>query len=244
MLGGARTEGAILSTTPRRGWYLPLKAVIEWTAALFLVPLTLPVVAGIAAAVRLTSSGPAIYSQPRVGRHGRVFLMHKIRTMRHDCEAETGPVWPSTNDSRVTGIGRFLRCTHLDELPQLLNVLQGHMSLIGPRPERPELCAIIEQTLPRFPERLYLRPGMTGLAQMRLPPNGGIHTVPRKLAYDLYYVREVSPWLDLCLALSTVPYLVTVTCHALGGRPVRDLRVCLRREEGDHPPGLGRSTDA
>jgi hypothetical protein len=108
----------------------------------------------------------------------------------------------------------------LDELPQLINVLQGHMSLIGPRPERPELCAMIEQQIPQFRQRLQLRPGLTGLAQSQLPADVALYTVRRKLKHDLYYIREVSPWLDLRIALSTVLYLVGVVLHMLGRRLV------------------------
>ena len=198
---------------PRRQWYLPFKSFIEWMTALILFVITVPLMAALGAIVRLTSPGPAFYSQARVGRNGRIFLMHKLRSMGHNCEAKTGPTWSAPNDARVTRFGRLLRKTHLDELPQLLNVLQGHMLLIGPRPERPELCALIEQTIPRFRERLLLLPGLTGLAQIQLPADRGLHTVSRKLAYDLYYIREVSPWLDLRIALSTVVYL----CGAMFG---------------------------
>jgi len=118
-------------------------------------------------------------------------------------------------------IGRLLRQTHLDELPQLIHVLQGHMSLIGPRPERPELCRMIEQEIPGFHRRLVLRPGLTGLAQSRLPADVALHTVRRKLTYDLYYIREVSPWLDLRIAISTALYLMGTAQHMVGRRLVK-----------------------
>jgi len=170
--------------------------------------------------VRLTSPGPAFYAQARVGRNGRIFQMYKLRSMRHQCEAQTGPIWSPRNDSRITPIGRVLRQTHLDELPQLVHVLQGNMSLIGPRPERPELCTLIEQKIPQFRQRLQLRPGLTGLAQSRLPGDVALHTVRRKLTHDLYYIREVSPWLDLRIALSTALYLMGVALHIVGQRLV------------------------
>src|SRR5450432_2764413 len=172
---------------------------------------TAPLMAILAICIRVTSSGPAFYSQSRVGRNGRIFLMHKLRTMHHMCETSTGPIFSPPNDSRITAIGKFLRISHLDELPQLVNVLQGHMALIGPRPERPELCTLIEQSIPRFHERLQLRPGITGLAQTQLPADLGIHTVQKKLESHLYYVREVNPWLDLCIAISTFPFFSGVT---------------------------------
>jgi lipopolysaccharide/colanic/teichoic acid biosynthesis glycosyltransferase len=114
---------AIAPVVPRHGWYLPIKAVVEWIAALVFLVLLIPVLLLLAVLVRLTSAGPAFYSQSRVGRGGRIFLMHKLRTMRQDSEAKTGPVWSSTTDSRVTRIGRVLRSTHLDELPQLLTCI-------------------------------------------------------------------------------------------------------------------------
>lgn len=157
----------------------------------------------IAILVALTSKGPVAYSQWRVGLNGRLFRIYKFRTMAHQCEARTGPVWAVADDPRATRIGRWLRDTHLDELPQLWNVLSGQMSLIGPRPERPEIAAQIEQKLPEFRHRLLVRPGITGLAQMRLPADSSLDTVCHKLAQDLYYIQHLSPWLDLRLALST-----------------------------------------
>lgn len=216
---------------PRHAWYLPLKFILEWIAAFFLFVVAAPLIMLLAVLVRFTSRGPVFYSQSRLGRHGRAFLMYKLRTMRHRCEDQTGPIWSPPNDSRVTRIGRFLRTTHLDELPQLLNILQGHMSLIGPRPERPELAVQIERTLPRFRERLQLRPGLTGLAQTQLPADLGLHTVRKKLVYDLYYVREANPWLDLRIALSTMLYLFGVLFHSLGRRMVRPYGAAAERDD-------------
>jgi lipopolysaccharide/colanic/teichoic acid biosynthesis glycosyltransferase len=145
--------------------------------------------------------------------------MNKIRSMAHNVEAKSGAVWSQPNDPRITRFGRFLRESHLDELPQLLNVVKGEMSLIGPRPERPEIVAQIERSLPRYRERLQVRPGITGLAQMQLPPDSNLASVRRKLAYDIQYVHEIGPWLDLRISVSTVLYLVghlaTSMCHAL-----------------------------
>jgi lipopolysaccharide/colanic/teichoic acid biosynthesis glycosyltransferase len=183
--------------------YLPCKAAIEWCAALVMLVLAAPLMLGLAILVRLTSEGPIGYSQLRFGRNGRTFRIYKFRTMVSRCEAETGPVWAIANDPRTTRIGRFLRDTHLDELPQLWNVLRGDMSLIGPRPERPEIAARIERTIPEFTQRLLVRPGITGLAQMRLPADSDLDTVRRKLAHDLYYIKHLSFWLDVRIALST-----------------------------------------
>jgi lipopolysaccharide/colanic/teichoic acid biosynthesis glycosyltransferase len=146
--------------------------------------------------VKLTSKGPAFYTQTRVGRNGRLFTIYKIRTMIHNCESLTGPRWAMPDDPRVTPLGQFLRQTHLDELPQLINVLRGEMSLIGPRPERPEFVTKLERALPAYRERLGVRPGVTGLAQVHLPGDTSLSSVRLKLAYDLYYIQQLSPWLE------------------------------------------------
>lgn len=183
--------------------YLRLRAAIEWLLALGLLAAATPLLVVLGLIVKLTSEGPVIYSQWRVGRLGKPFRIYKIRTMTHRCETRTGPVWAVADDPRTTRPGRWLRDSHLDELPQLWNVLCGHMSLIGPRPERPEIAARIEQTLPEFRHRLLVRPGIIGLAQMRLPADSDLGTVRRKLAHDLYYIQHVSPLMDARLVLST-----------------------------------------
>jgi lipopolysaccharide/colanic/teichoic acid biosynthesis glycosyltransferase len=157
----------------------------------------------VAILVKLLSRGPAFYSQLRVGLHGQVFRLYKIRTMIHNCERESGVRWATANDVRVTPIGRFLRRTYLDELPQLWNVLKGDMSLVGPRPERPEFTPILEQAISHYSRRLAVRPGMTGLAQVELPADSDIESVRRKLIYDLYYIEHMSMCLDMKLMLST-----------------------------------------
>jgi lipopolysaccharide/colanic/teichoic acid biosynthesis glycosyltransferase len=199
---------SVEAAIPNRGAYLRLKPAMEWAAALLLLVMVAPLLAGLALLVKFTSAGPVFYSQLRLGRSGRRFRIHKLRTMIHDCEAATGPVWSMADDPRVTRVGRWLRDTHLDELPQLLNVLRGEMSLIGPRPERPEIAGRIEQMLPGFKHRLLVRPGMTGLAQMRMPADTDLHAVHRKLAHDLHYVRSIGPALDARIFLATVFYLL------------------------------------
>jgi lipopolysaccharide/colanic/teichoic acid biosynthesis glycosyltransferase len=171
--------------------------------ALLLLVLSAPLLALVALLIKLTSRGPVIYRQTRLGLHGRPYTMYKLRTMRHDCERLTGPQWSRPGDRRVTAVGRFLRKTHLDELPQLWNVLKGDMSIVGPRPERPEFVAWLEESVPHFRERLRVRPGIAGLAQSHLPPDTDVASVRRKLAYDLYYARHASIWLDLRILLCT-----------------------------------------
>lgn len=188
---------------PIRSWYLPLKAVMEWLIAfVLLLPASLVILLA-AVLIKLTSRGAAFYCQTRLGKHGRLFTVFKLRTMIDGAEDETGPVWADADDPRITAVGRFLRWTHLDELPQLVNVLLGQMSLVGPRPERPELVDQLEWELKYYPLRVSLRPGITGIAQLRLPPDREVESVRRKLIYDLFYIRHLGPWLDFRILLMT-----------------------------------------
>jgi lipopolysaccharide/colanic/teichoic acid biosynthesis glycosyltransferase len=195
---------------PRFTWFDPCKVVAEFVVALGLAVLTAPVILLAAVVIRLTSRGPAFYLQTRLGRAGRPYTLYKLRTMVHDCERQSGPCWSPPNDPRITPLGRFLRRTHLDELPQLWNVLQGDMSLVGPRPERPELVPALAAALCGYRLRLLVRPGLTGLAQVQLPADVDLASVARKLTYDLYYVRHRSPGMDLRLLLATALHLVGV----------------------------------
>jgi lipopolysaccharide/colanic/teichoic acid biosynthesis glycosyltransferase len=184
--------------------YLACKHVADFLLALLLTVPAVPCVLLAALMVKLTSRGPAFYSQARVGENGRLFTIWKLRSMIHNCESLTGPRWSMPGDPRVTRVGAFLRKSHLDELPQLWNVLRGEMSLIGPRPERPEFVPELE--LPGYWQRLGVRPGVTGLAQVQLPPDSDLTSVRRKLAHDLYYIRHLSPWLDFRLLICTAFY--------------------------------------
>ena len=176
-------------------------------AAILLVP-GLPMIAGLVALVRLTSRGPGIYRQQRVGLNGRIFTMYKIRTMIYDAEALTGPTWAKDEDPRVTGVGSFLRKLHLDELPQLINVLRGDMVLIGPRPERPEIIKRLEERIPKYGQRHSVLPGITGLAQVNLPPDTNVAAVQRKLSLDFEYIETSTFMLDLRLFLYSVSRLL------------------------------------
>ena len=168
-----------------------------------LLLLTAPIVIVAMVLVRLTSRGPALYQQERLGLGGEVFTIYKIRTMHRDSERHSGATWSLPGDPRITPVGRVLRSTHLDELPQLINVLLGEMSLVGPRPERPEFLPRLERAFPDYRRRLAVRPGVTGLAQVQQPPDTGLESVRRKLAYDLSYVDGMGPWLDLRIILAT-----------------------------------------
>lgn len=201
--------------SPLRRGYLPCKAAVDFLVGLALLVLTSPVMLLAALLVKLTSPGPAFYSQTRIGKHGRLFTIYKLRSMYHNCESKSGPRWCMPGDSRITPLGRFLRRSHIDELPQLWNVVRGDMALVGPRPERPEFIPSLAQALSHYTDRLLVRPGMTGLAQVQLPPDTDLASVRRKLAYDLYYARYVSLWLDLRILVGTLAYLARLPMDAL-----------------------------
>ena len=162
-----------------------------------------PIMALVALGVRLTSAGPALYHQVRVGRGGRPFTVHKFRSMRQDAEATTGAVWAKKSDPRVTGFGRFLRRTRLDELPQLWNVLSGEMSFVGPRPERPEFVRDLTAQIPFYGQRHVVRPGLTGWAQVRHSYGASVNDAIQKLQYELYYIKHMSISFDLYIVLET-----------------------------------------
>ena len=198
----------IARVVPRLSWYIPCKRWAESFFALALLVVASPVIILGAVLVKLTSRGPAFYRQVRVGLNGRTFTLFKLRTMRQDAEAGTGPVWSTENDPRITPLGQLLRRTHIDEFPQLWNVAKGEMSLVGPRPERPEFVAKLDWEVPRYRERLQVRPGITGLAQLKLPADASLACVRRKVVYDVYYVRNLTPWLDIKLLCLTAGRLL------------------------------------
>ena len=185
------------------------KRVLDVAGASVGLLIALPVMVLVALAVRLTSPGPALYHQQRVGQHGRVFTVHKFRSMRADAEAATGPVWASKDgDPRVTPIGGLLRRTRLDELPQLWNVLKGDMSFVGPRPERPEFVADLTEQIPFYGQRHVVRPGLTGWAQVRYTYGATTEDALQKLQYDLFYIKNLSIALDLFIIFETIKTVV------------------------------------
>jgi len=168
-----------------------------------------PLMAVTALVIKLTEpKGRVLYRQTRAGQFGRVFTIYKFRTMREGAERETGPVWADENDPRITRVGRFLRRTRLDELPQLWNVLVGDMSIVGPRPERPEIIAKLEREIPFYHERGNVMPGLTGWAQIKYPYGNSVEDAARKLEYDLYYIKHLTLSLDLQIILRTVRTIV------------------------------------
>ncbi len=192
---------------PMHGWNKLLKRATDVGFSLLALVLTSPLLVAIAAAVKLGSPGPVFYRQKRMSLDGRVFDMLKFRTMKVDAERETGPVWAKANDDRRTGIGTFLRRTSMDELPQFWNVLKGEMSIVGPRPERPEFIREFRTTVPRYMLRHKIKAGITGWAQV----NGwrGDTSLQKRIQYDLYYIEHWSLWFDLrIMALTVVRGLV------------------------------------
>ena len=188
---------------------LAVKRVFDFVIAGLALIVAIPLMAVIAVVVKLGSRGPALYHQARVGLNGRIFTVHKFRTMQENAEAATGPVWSKVNDGRVTGVGRFMRRTRLDELPQLWNVVKGQMSLVGPRPERPEFVEQLTAQVPYYGQRHVLKPGLTGWAQIRYTYGASVEDAIEKLQYDLYYVKNLSIALDLAIVFETIETVLT-----------------------------------
>lgn len=173
-------------------------------ASSVLLLLTLPLMLLTALLITLDSPGPALYRQERVGQYGRTFMLLKFRSMGMNAEAGRGPAWAVKHDSRVTRVGRIIRMLRVDELPQLLNVLKGDMSLIGPRPERPHFVAQLSEVIPSYPDRHWVKPGITGWAQVNFPYGASVEDARMKLSYDLYYLKHRGPVLDLLILVATV----------------------------------------
>jgi sugar transferase (PEP-CTERM system associated) len=180
------------------------KRFFDVTASVLLLILTLPLVLLIAVAIRLESAGPAFYRQRRVGLYGQGFDVVKLRSMRQDAEVGGKAVWAEKDDPRITRIGRFIRKTRIDELPQCWSVLKGEMSFVGPRPERPQFVDDLEQKLPYYAERHMVKPGITGWAQINYPYGASIEDSRQKLEYDLFYAKNYSPFLDILILLQTI----------------------------------------
>ncbi|GGE04945.1 capsular polysaccharide biosynthesis protein [Marinithermofilum abyssi] len=199
----ARTEG--LSHPRTTGAYPVFKRVFEIIFSIALLLFTLPVLILTAIAIKLESKGPVFYKQERVGLQGKKFYVIKLRSMRTDAE-KNGPQWASKDDPRVTRVGKFIRKTRIDEVPQLINVLKGDMSLIGPRPEREVFTEQFAKEIPGFKQRLLVKPGLTGWAQV----NGGYEATPaEKFSMDMYYIRKQSFALDMKILFRTVWVVLT-----------------------------------
>ncbi|HVC62145.1 MAG TPA: exopolysaccharide biosynthesis polyprenyl glycosylphosphotransferase [Acetobacteraceae bacterium] len=181
-----------------------LKRTLDVAVSLSLLVLTLPVMLVTALAIKLDSPGPVLYRQQRLGLHDKPFTLCKFRSMRVDAEAGGDPRWAQQQDPRVTRVGRLIRAMRIDELPQLINVLAGEMSMIGPRPERPHFVEQLTRVIPLYRQRAYVKPGITGWAQVNYPYGASVEDAREKLAYDLYYVKNRSLLLDLLILMATV----------------------------------------
>jgi sugar transferase (PEP-CTERM system associated) len=216
----AALRGRVCLDTVRPSWFvysegfhrsrlrLALKTMFDVLFAASILVLTAPILLLTALAVRLDSDGPVLYRQKRVGMRGQPFYLLKLRSMRIDAEAN-GAQWASEDDPRVTRVGRWIRKFRLDELPQLFNVLRAEMSLVGPRPERPEFVDVLRQSIVYYDERHSVRPGITGWAQVRYNYGSTTEDARRKLEYDLFYLKNMSVMFDLAIVLDTVRIVLT-----------------------------------
>lgn len=191
-------EGWELSAPVSRNVYAGFKRAIDIALVVVTLPLWVLLAASIWVAVKIDSNGPAIYRQERMGRDGNIFTLYKFRTMVVDAEKD-GPQFATANDARLTNMGKFLRRFRIDEVPQLLNVLKGDLSLVGPRPERPVFTEQFERSIPFYSYRHLVRPGVTGWAQVNFGYADNERDTVEKLTYDLYYVKHMSPWLDVSI---------------------------------------------
>jgi sugar transferase (PEP-CTERM system associated) len=192
-------------TTARRVW----KRALDLLFSLVGLLLVLPVLPVVALSIKLSSPGPILFTQKRVGERGLEFTLIKFRTMCNDAELETGPVWATENDPRITRLGHWLRKSRIDEIPQLFNVLKGEMSFIGPRPERKEFVDQLSEKIPYYGKRHFIKPGVTGWAQVRYPYGASEGDALEKLRYDLYYIKNYSFTLDLMILMETIKVVVS-----------------------------------
>lgn len=185
-----------------------LQQAYSWVLALAALVIAFPVMVLVALAVRLSSPGPVFYRQTRVGLDGKDFMLYKFRSMGVNAEAGTGAVWAAKNDPRVTPLGKWLRKLRLDELPQLFNVLKGEMTMVGPRPERPEFVRMLSEKIPYYRQRHYVKPGITGWAQISHKYGDTVEDTETKLEYDLYYIKRQSVFFDFYIMFQTVKVML------------------------------------
>ena len=186
-----------------------LKRLFDISFSVFLFVTLLPLMLLVALIIKLDSKGPAIFKQIRTGENGREFEIYKFRSMRQDAESATGPVWAKTEDDRVTMAGRIIRKLRIDELPQLINVIKGDMSFVGPRPERPYFVEKLKEAIPYYEVRAAVKPGITGWAQIKYPYGATFHDALEKLQYDIYYIKNMSLFLDWLIIFQTIRIVLT-----------------------------------
>jgi len=204
-----RMSSLLFSPGCHASWvFLMYKRAASVVVSVLGLLISLPLIPFIVLAIKLTSPGLVFYRQRRVGRNGVVFDCYKFRTMRANAEADTGPTWAGDDDPRITPVGRFLRRIRADEIPQLWNVLRGDMSLVGPRPERPEFVAALSREIPYYQLRHVVRPGISGWAQIRYKYGSSVEDAKEKLRYDLFYIKNMSAGLDLLILFQTVKVIL------------------------------------
>lgn len=221
-----QVTGKLLLESITPGWFIfsngfkvtrparAFKRIFDKILSCIGVIVTLPLFPLIALAIKATSPGPVLFRQVRTGKHEKEFVLYKFRTMRTNAETNTGAVWAQKDDPRVTPVGKFLRKSRLDELPQLFNVLKGDMSFIGPRPERPEFVEKLKERIPYYSHRHFVKPGITGWAQIKYPYGASVEDALEKLRYDLYYIKNLSITLDLLIFFETIKVIL----YSRGGR--------------------------
>lgn len=185
-------------------WEKKAKRLLDIVASFSILIITSPIMILTAIAIKLDSKGPVFFKQERSGLNGKEFLVYKFRSMVSDAEAKTGPVWSTKDDPRITRVGKLIRKVRIDELPQMINVLKGEMSLVGPRPERPYFVDMLSKEIPYYKRRLKVRPGVTGWAQVKHKYDESIEDVKMKLNYDLFYIENMSLRLDIKIIFRTV----------------------------------------
>lgn len=190
-------------------WQKIVKIFIDYFISIFVLLIGLPLWMVLAAVIKLDSKGPLFYRQERVGKGGKIFSVFKFRSMVNDAEESSGPVWAGKNDSRVTRFGKYLRKSRMDEIPQLLNVIRGEMSIVGPRPERPVFVEELRKMYPFYQKRLTIKPGLTGWAQVKLEYDVDMESVANKLRYDFFYIENQSIFLDLEILARTLKVVLT-----------------------------------
>ncbi|MFX0195928.1 MAG: TIGR03013 family XrtA/PEP-CTERM system glycosyltransferase [Candidatus Hodarchaeota archaeon] len=181
-----------------------VKTAMDFFLSVFGLILLLPIMALTALAIKLDSSGPVFYQQERMGKNGKIFLLLKFRSMKDNAERETGPVWAAEKDKRVTRVGKIIRKLRLDEIPQMINVLRGEMSFVGPRPERPHFVKHLQDEIPFYQKRHAVKPGITGWAQIEYTYGASTNDALEKLKYDLYYIKNISLFFDMNIIFQTI----------------------------------------
>ncbi len=211
-INAPEASSVVLLTTGIFGWivrfarkrFQEFKKIFDMVVSAFGILIAAPVIALTAIFIKIVSPGPAFFRQERVGLGGKVFDIYKLRTMKVDAEKETGPVWAEEDDPRLIKLGRFIRKAHLDELPQLFNVIKGEMSIVGPRPERPVFVEKLSDEIMDYRKRLNVKPGITGLAQVWHKYDETVEDVKKKIKYDLLYIRKMCLAVDIRILFRTI----------------------------------------